>query len=84
MGRGVLALATLLAPLRAAHVQLVVATYDEDLSWIEPTLRTVPRSEAIVYCKGPVQPEARCTARLANWGTENYAYVHMSTRIITI
>ena len=81
MGNSVLAaVAASLAPLRAAaataYVQLVVATYDEDLSWIEPTLRTVPRSEAIVYCKGPVQPEARCTARLANWGTENYAYVH--------
>ena len=81
LGNSVLAaVAAFLAPFRAAaataYVQLVVATYDEDLSWIEPTLRTVPRSEAIVYCKGPVQPEARCTARLANWGTENYAYVH--------
>ena len=80
LGNSVLAVAAFLIPFRAAaataYVQLVVATYDEDLSWIEPTLRTVPRSEAIVYCKGPVQPEARCTARLANWGTENYAYVH--------
>ena len=48
MGNSVLAaVAAFLAPFRAAaataYVQLVVATYDEDLSWIEPTLRTVSK-----------------------------------------
>jgi hypothetical protein len=59
-------------PQSESRVELVVARYNEDLSW----LRNVPRELRVtVYDKHPTSPHSEAR-RLANVGREAHSYLH--------
>lgn len=56
-------------------IDLVVAAFSEDVSWVEPMLsRVKPGAELRLYCKGPRIKDERCL-RIENYGGEEYAYL---------
>eukprot|EP00931_Biecheleriopsis_adriatica_P023849 TRINITY_DN14981_c0_g1_i1.p1 TRINITY_DN14981_c0_g1~~TRINITY_DN14981_c0_g1_i1.p1 ORF type:complete len:466 (-),score=91.81 TRINITY_DN14981_c0_g1_i1:66-1463(-) len=56
-------------------IDLVVAAFAEDVSWVEPMLQRVkPGAELRLYCKGPRIKDERCL-RIENYGGEEYAYL---------
>ena len=62
------------APPAPPYVQLVIAAYAENVSFIDPMLARMPRSEVRLYCKGPRIHDPRCI-RIGNYGGEGYAYL---------
>lgn len=63
-------------PAPKTTIDLVVASYNAPLAWIEDQLQKLPGARLRLYCKGPVK-DPRCI-RMENVGTEEYAYLtHM-------
>ncbi|CAE7467170.1 unnamed protein product [Symbiodinium sp. CCMP2456] len=66
---------TLPARQTSLDIDLVVAAFSENLSWVEPMLaRVSPGAELRLYCKGPKLNDPRCL-RIDNYGGEEYAYL---------
>ena len=56
------------------YVDLVVAAYAENLTFVESMLNRMPRSTLHLYCKGVILQDPRCI-RIGNYAGESYAYV---------
>mmetsp|Transcript_43501 Transcript_43501/g.117320 ORF Transcript_43501/g.117320 Transcript_43501/m.117320 type:complete len:332 (-) Transcript_43501:30-1025(-) len=59
---------------RGPLVQVVVAAWRENLTFLEPMLRRVPGAQARIYCAGEHIQDSRCHP-ITNYGSENYAYL---------
>ena len=55
-------------------LDLVVAAYDENVSFIEPVMARLANSMLHLYCKGPLR-DARCH-RIRNYDSEHYAFLY--------
>jgi len=60
-------------PLPKQTIDLVVASYDAPLDWIEPQLAKLPGARLHLYCKGN-STDPRCIP-MENVGTEEYAFL---------